>query len=140
MGRTVKLTGLILLTLGLILGIVMVFPRIVKAEGTDANSNYELVASSSSQKLAAPNYTANATATAEQLANNPGVYETQAQAGADKSTATIGIPTVSKQNLENNPTEESPAIITGAAVNYEDKTGPTEFTPKQGATLEAPYS
>ncbi|MBE5899324.1 MAG: hypothetical protein E7279_06945 [Lachnospiraceae bacterium] len=135
MGRTVKLTGLILLTLGLILGIVMVFPKIAKAEGVDNNSDYELVESSSSQKLAAPNYTANATAT-----NNPGVYETQAQAGADKSTTTIGIPTVSKQNLENNPTEESPAIITGAAVNYEDKTGPTEFTPKEGATLVAPYS
>ena len=30
MGRTVKLTGLILLTLGLILGIVMVFPKIAK--------------------------------------------------------------------------------------------------------------
>ncbi len=140
MGRTVKLTGIVLLTLGLILGIVMVFPKIAKAEGVDNNSDYELVESSSSQKLAAPNYTANATATAEQLANNPGVYETQAQAGADKSTATIGIPTVSKQNLENNPTTESPAIITGAAVNYEDKTGPTEFTPKQGATLVAPYS
>lgn len=140
MGRTVKLTGLILLTLGLILGIVMVFPKIAKAEGVDNNSDYELVESSSSQKLAAPNYTANATATAEQLANNPGVYETQAQAGADKSTATIGIPSVSKQNLENNPTEESPAIITGAAVNYEEKTGPTEFTPKEGATLVAPYS
>lgn len=140
MGRTVKLTGLILLTLGLILGIVMVFPKIAKAEGVDNDSDYELVESSSSQKLAAPNYTANATATAEQLANNPGVYETQAQAGADKSTATIGIPSVSKQNLENNPTEESPAIITGAAVNYEEKTGPTEFTPKEGATLVAPYS
>lgn len=42
MGRTVKLTGLILLTLGLILGIVMVFPRIVKAEGTDANGHIYL--------------------------------------------------------------------------------------------------
>ena len=135
MGRTARLTGLVLLTLGLILGMVMVFPKIAKAEGVDNNSDYELVESSSSQKLAAPNYTANATAT-----NNPGVYATEAHAGADKSTATIGIPTVSKQNLENNPTEESPAIITGAAVNYEEKTGPTEFTPKPGANLEAPYS
>ncbi|MBQ9391825.1 MAG: hypothetical protein IJU02_06510 [Lachnospiraceae bacterium] len=52
MGRTVKLTGLILLTLGLILGIVMVFPKIAKAEGVDNNSDYELVESSSSQNFA----------------------------------------------------------------------------------------
>lgn len=140
MGRTVKLTGLILLTLGLILGIVMVFPKIAKAEGVDNNSDYELVESSSSQKLAAPDYTANATATQQQLEEQPGVYYATANNGDDKSTATIGIQSVSKQNLENNPTEESPAIITGAAVNYEEKTGPTEFTPKEGATLEAPYS
>lgn len=140
MGRTVKLTGLILLTLGLILGIVMVFPKIAKAEGVDNNSDYELVESSSSQKLAAPDYTANAKATQQQLEEQPGVYYATANNGDDKSTATIGIQSVSKQNLENQPTEESPAIITGAAVNYEEKTGPTEFTPKQGATLEAPYS
>ena len=73
-----------------------------------------------------------------------GVYETKAVVGANKNDATnpttIGIPSVAKQNLENTPTYESPAIIQGAAVKYEKKTGPTEYTPIPGAKLEAPYT
>ena len=70
----------------------------------------------------------------------PGVYKTKAAVGAELTSATIGIPSIAKQNLQEGPTTESPAIITGAAVNYETKTGPTEFTPIPGAQLIAPYS
>ncbi|MBQ8934106.1 MAG: InlB B-repeat-containing protein [Lachnospiraceae bacterium] len=56
------------------------------------------------------------------------------------ATATLGISAVAKQNLENGPTTLSPAIIMGAAVPYETKTGPTEFTPKSGGALYPPYS
>ena len=69
-----------------------------------------------------------------------GVYTVTAEPGADKATATIGIPSVAKQTLADHPTTESPAIIMGAAVNYETKTGPTEYTPIPGASLVAPYS
>ncbi len=68
----------------------------------------------------------------------PGVYRVQAVKGdTDK---TIGIPAIAKQNLENRPTIESPAIIMGAAVPYEVKTGPTDFTPISGGALYPPYS
>ena len=68
----------------------------------------------------------------------PGVYRVQAVKGdTDK---TIGIPAIAKQNLENGPTIESPAIIMGAAVPYEVKTGPTDFTPISGGALYPPYS
>ena len=82
-------------------------------------------------------YTLNA-----QLADDalPGVYVTKARAGDSLETATIGIPSVAKQTLADHPTTESPAISMGAAVNYETKTGPTEFTPIPGAELVAPYS
>lgn len=70
----------------------------------------------------------------------PGVYKVTAAEGADKASATIGIPSISKDALSDHPTKESPAIIMGAAVNYEKKTGPTEYTPIEGAKLLAPYS
>ena len=70
----------------------------------------------------------------------PGVYKTKARVGDSKETATIGIPSVAKQTLNGGPTTESPAIIMGAAVNYEKRTGATEFTPIPGAELVAPYS
>ena len=67
----------------------------------------------------------------------PGVYRVQAVKG--DTDATIGISSIAKQNLENGPTTESPAIIMGAAVPFEVKTGPTEFTPSDAAPY-APYS
>ncbi len=89
---------------------------------------------------ATPNYTNSATATSEQLNKQPGVYYAEAVNGDNEATSTIGIPSVSRQALEDTPTTEAPAIITGAATGYETKTGPTEFTPIEGATLDAPYS
>lgn len=59
----------------------------------------------------------------------PGVYYVKAEPG--DSGATIGIPSLDKNTL-NAPTTESPAIIMGAAVPYEVKTGPTSFTPLAG--------
>lgn len=67
----------------------------------------------------------------------PGVYRVQAIKG--DTDVTIGIPAIAKQNLENGPTTQSPAIIMGAAVPFEVKTGPTEFTPSN-AERYAPYS
>lgn len=58
----------------------------------------------------------------------PGVYETALQPNnASKEQApTIGMPSIADANLDK-PTLESPAIIQGAAVGYEIKTGPTEY-------------
>ncbi|MBQ6928411.1 MAG: leucine-rich repeat protein [Oscillospiraceae bacterium] len=67
----------------------------------------------------------------------PGVYYVKAVPG--DSNATIGIPSLDKNTL-NVPTTESPAIIMGAAVPYEVKTGPTEFTQISGGALYPPYS
>ena len=67
----------------------------------------------------------------------PGVYYVVAEPG--DSGATIGIPSLDKNTL-NAPTTESPAIIMGAAVPYEKKTGPTSFTRLAGGTLYPPYS
>lgn len=74
------------------------------------------------------------------VAGSPGVYKTKARLGDNKGSATIGIPSVARQNLNGGPTTEEPAIIMGAAVNYETRTGATEFTPIPGAELTAPYS
>ncbi len=71
----------------------------------------------------------------------PGVYTVTAEVGASKDTATIGIPSVAKQNLENNATTELPAIIMGAAVNYEIKKGGTDYEKRSAdSELIAPYS
>ena len=73
----------------------------------------------------------------------PGVYEVRVSANGD-AMATIDIPSIAKQTLEAKPTRESPAIIMGAAVPFERKTGLTEFTRTDGGTGEtgiyAPYS
>ena len=81
-------------------------------------------------------------AVALDLEKLPGVYTTKAVPGDGMETeATMGIPSVAKQTLENKPTTESPAIIMGAAVNYEKKTGPVEYTPfVEGTERVAPYS
>ena len=67
----------------------------------------------------------------------PGVYYVKAVPG--DADATIGIPSLDKNTL-NAPTNESPAIIMGAAVPYEVKTGPTSYTPLPGGALYPPYS
>jgi len=67
----------------------------------------------------------------------PGVYSVAAVKG-DRD-ATLGISSISKDNL-NAPTKESPAIVMGAAVPYEKRTGMTTFTRIDGKTLYAPYS
>ena len=67
----------------------------------------------------------------------PGVYYVKAVPG--DSGATIGIPSLDK-NILNAPTTESPAIIMGAAVPYEVKTGPTSYTPLPNGALYPPYS
>ena len=65
-------------------------------------------------------YTRNATL----IDGTTGIYEVKAVVG-DTNTgdnkATMGIPSIAKQNLENAPTTEAPAIIMGAAVGYEMK-------------------
>ena len=75
-----------------------------------------------------------------------GIYEIKATAGDrmdGENAKTVGIPRIAKQNLEDYPTEDAPAIVMGAAYGYEKKTGPVEYTMNEGLTEEdipAPYS
>lgn len=69
-------------------------------------------------------YTHPATATDESLEVRPGVYYTTVDPGEgleEGETVTIGIPSVAKQTLADQPTTESPAIIMGAAVGFETR-------------------
>ena len=70
-----------------------------------------------------------ADATDAQGAEYPGVYSTKVNVNnTDEASApTIGMPSIADQNLDA-PTTESPAIIQGAAVGYEEKIGPTEYS------------
>ena len=84
-------------------------------------------------------YTRNALAI--DLKNLPGVYTATAYPGDNKETATMGIPSVSKQTLtaEHGPTTESPAVIMGGAVGYEDRIpGTSDFIVHKERI--APYS
>ncbi|MBQ7556556.1 MAG: hypothetical protein IJT00_00700, partial [Lachnospiraceae bacterium] len=74
----------------------------------------------------------------DDMGRYPGVYEVTPT--VSENIQTIGIESISNKTLENAPTTESPAIIMGAAVPYEKKTGPTEFTQISGGSLYAPYS
>ena len=60
----------------------------------------------------------------------PGVYVTE-RLEQNKATAenaqTIGIPSIADANLPDVPTTESPAIIQGAAVGYENRISATEY-------------
>ena len=60
--------------------------------------------------------------------NYPGVYETKItpNSAAAENAPTIGLPSIADANLST-PTTESPAIIQGAAVGYEEKTGPATY-------------
>ena len=65
----------------------------------------------------------------------PGVYSVKAVDGDSIADGkTIGIPSVAKQTLADSPTKEMPAIIMGAAVNYERRTGPVNFVPFEEGT------
>jgi len=80
----------------------------------------------------------------------PGVYVTEeitpnAETTVDEKTfegaPTIGIPSIADQNLADAPTTESPAIIQGAAVGYEEKTGPVNYESYDPTVeLPEPYS
>jgi len=74
-------------------------------------------------------YDYNATLYNEESGKFPGVYETaiEPNTAAVENAPTVGIPSIADANLDI-PTLESPAIIQGAAVGYEEKTGPTEYT------------
>ena len=77
-------------------------------------------------------YVYNATLFNEESGNYPGVYTTKltpntASAEEAKTIETIGMPSIADANLPDTPTTESPAIIQGAAVGYEQKTGPTSY-------------
>ena len=89
-------------------------------------------------------YTVNATATATELKDTPGVYKATARIGDSMkgdNPCTLGIPSVAKQTLDTAPTTESPAIIMGAAVNYEKKVpGQVAYDPIPGGKVTAPYS
>ena len=117
----------------LLLAIALVFAGIAALSFAFANVAY-------AAENDATNYDYDATATADELDALPGVYRAHVEMNAAADPKTIGIPSVAKQNLVNNATKELPAIIMGAAVNYELRTGPTEFTPKEGAELLPPYS
>ncbi|MCR5686926.1 MAG: hypothetical protein K6G58_02735 [Lachnospiraceae bacterium] len=88
-------------------------------------------------------YTANA-----KLMDAPGdalacVYEAKAVRGAKKDSATLGIPSIAKQNLESMPTTESPAIIQGAAVPFEKRVNTSHtirFDRINDDPIYAPYS
>ena len=77
-------------------------------------------------------YVYNATLFNNDSANYAGVYATTlgkntATAEEAKTTWTIGIPSIADGNLADKPTTESPAIIQGAAVGYEERISPTEY-------------
>jgi len=59
----------------------------------------------------------------------PGVYAVQIDPTytSAKEAPTIGMPSIADPNLDK-PTMESPAIIQGAALGYEEKTGPVDYT------------
>ena len=112
---------------------------------SDDNAEVELLSDAQtdiSEDLAEENteyavsYDNNAVATADQLRDYPGVYRVKAKK-SENGIMTIGIPSLAQLAK---PTTESPAIIMGAAVPYEKKTGPTEYTPITGGALYAPYS
>ena len=73
-------------------------------------------------------YDYNATLYKPETGNYPGVYVTELTPNsADAQNAqTIGFPSIADQNLDK-PTTESPAIIQGAAVGYENKIGPVDY-------------
>ena len=76
----------------------------------------------------AVSYDYNASLCDPESGNYPGVYETALtpNSASEKDAPTIGMPSIADGNLDK-PTTESPAIIQGAAVGYEEKTGPVDY-------------
>ena len=77
-------------------------------------------------------YVHNATLFNEDSGDYPGVYTTKltpntATAEEAKTSETIGMPSIADANYPDVPATESPAIIQGAAVGYEKKTGATSY-------------
>ena len=77
-------------------------------------------------------YVYNATLFNDDSTNYAGVYTTklsknEATAEEAKTSQTIGIESIADGNLKDSPTTESPAIIQGAAVGYENRISPTEY-------------
>ena len=77
-------------------------------------------------------YVYNATLFNEESGDYPGVYTTKltpntATAEEAKTSETIGMPSIADANYPDVPATESPAIIQGAAVGYEKKTGATSY-------------
>ena len=91
-------------------------------------------------------YVYNATLFNEESGDYPGVYSTALIPNTDsaesaKTNQTIGVESIADQNLPDVPTTESPAIIQGAAVGYENRLGPTEFEQiDPNRPKPAPYS
>ena len=95
------------------------------------------------EQIAKVNDATNYTLDAMKMEGLTGVYSAKAEIGADKASATIGIPLLAKQNLVNYPAYDSPGIIQGAAVDYEKKTGAVSYEWLEGQsadTLVAPYT
>ena len=100
-------------------------------------SNQESVSYDYNAKPYSPE-TGSAGTTADADGVYPGVYTTKLEENAGtENPQTIGIPSIADANLPDAPTTESPAIIQGAAVGYEEKTGATEFTKIKDR--DAPY-
>ena len=106
-------------------------------ETTAGESGFSFGTSSFSPYVGTTNsrivYVYNATLFNGDSANYAGVYSTklsrnEATAEEAKTSQTIGIESIADGNLENSPTTESPAIIQGAAVGYENRISPTEYT------------
>ncbi len=74
----------------------------------------------------------------DEQGNYPGVYSVALKPSVGSEASTIGIPSIADENLSDAPTTESPAIIQGAAVGFENKTGATEFQVLKERV--APYS
>ena len=90
-------------------------------------------------------YDKDATLYKPETGDYPGVYTVAIDPNTDdttkteKSPETIGMPSIADKNLPNVPTTESPAIIQGAAVSYENKVGPTEYEKIDGRTASMSY-
>ena len=104
---------------------------------TAGESGFSFDASSFSPYVGTTNsrivYVYDATLFNDDSANYAGVYTAklspnEATAEEAKTSQTIGIPSIADGNLADSPTTESPAIIQGAAVGYENRISPTEYT------------
>ena len=102
-----------------------------EAEGSGVSgdaANESVAPDAADASKGAVSYDYNATLCDPDSGNYPGVYETALtpNSASEKEAPTIGMPSIADGNLDK-PTTESPAIIQGAAVGYEEKTGPVDY-------------